>query len=117
MRRNAAQAPPVRTMEKRMKNSIQRRAIVIVGAASALFAGWAAYAQQGTAQAVQSTVNEQTAANKAAAASQTRVNQLDDERQSMLNDYRVTLRETESLRRYNEQLEKQIKSQEDEVVS
>ena len=100
-----------------MKNSIQRRAIVIVGAASALLAGWAAYAQQGTAQAVQSTVNEQNAANKAAAASQSRVNQLDDETQTMLNEYRVTLRETESLRRYNEQLELQIKSQEAEVVS
>ncbi|MGQ0586293.1 MAG: DUF3450 domain-containing protein [Gammaproteobacteria bacterium] len=100
-----------------MKNSIQRRAIVIVGAAGALLAGWAAYAQQGTPQAVQSTVNEQSAANKAAVASQARVNQLDDETQTMLNEYRVTLRETESLRRYNEQLELQIKSQEAEVVS
>jgi hypothetical protein len=35
----------------------------------------------------------------------------------MLGDYRATLRETESLRRYNEQLELQIKSQEEEVVS
>jgi vacuolar-type H+-ATPase subunit I/STV1 len=99
-----------------MKNSIQRRAIVVVGAVSALLAGWA-YAQQGTPQAVQSTVSEQNAANKAAASSQSRVNQLDDETQTMLNEYRVTLRETESLRRYNEQLEKQIKSQSDEIVS
>ena len=100
-----------------MKNSIQRKAIVVVGAASALLAGWMANAQQGSPQAVQSTVSEQAAANRAAAASQSRVNQLDDETQSMLNEYRVTLRETESLRRYNEQLELQIKSQEAEVIS
>jgi len=98
-----------------MKNSIQRAAIVS-GAVLAVLAGWAVHAQ-GSPQTVTTTVSEQNAANKAAAASQTRVNQLDDETQSMLTDYRDTLRETESLRRYNEQLELQIKSQEEEVVS
>ena len=53
----------------------------------------------------------------AAAASQAKVNQLDDETQTMLAEYRATLRETESLRRYNEQLELQIKSQNEELVS
>ena len=98
-----------------MKITIQRAAVTTCAALAAL-AGWAAYAQ-GNPQTVTTTVNEQQAANKAAAASQTRVNQLDDETQAMLNEYRVTLRETESLRRYNEQLEIQIKSQEAEVVS
>lgn len=99
-----------------MKNSIQRAAMATLGMACALFTA-VAVGQAGTAQGVSSTVNEQQAANKAAAASQARVNQLDDETQAMLNDYRITLRETESLRRYNEQLEIQIKSQEAEVVS
>ncbi len=99
-----------------MKNSIQRAAMGTLGVACALLTALA-YAQGGTAQAVTSTVNEQQGANKAAATSQTRVNQLDDETQTMLNDYRATLRETESLRRYNEQLEVQIKSQEAEVAS
>ncbi len=99
-----------------MKNSIQRAAVATIGAACALLTGWAAYAQSNP-QAVTTTVNEQQSANKAAAASQSRINQLDDETQTMLNEYRVALRETESLRRYNEQLELQIKSQDEEVVS
>jgi hypothetical protein len=99
-----------------MKNSIQRAAVVTLGAACALLAGWAAHAQSNP-QTVTTTINEQQGANKAAASSQSRVNQLDDETQTMLGDYRATLRETESLRRYNEQLELQIKSQEEEIVS
>ncbi len=99
-----------------MNKSIERAAMGTVGVACALLSAWA-FAQAGTAPAVNSTVKEQEAANRAAATSQTRVNQLDDETQTMLNDYRVTLRETESLRRYNEQLEIQIRSQEAEVVS
>lgn len=99
-----------------MKNPFQ--GAVAVAAVTAVLLGWAleAPAQNNTAT-VQTTVNEQMGANRAAAASQTRVNQLDDETQTMLNEYRATLRETESLRRYNEQLELQIQSQQDEVAS
>jgi len=100
-----------------MKISIQRAAVAIFGATCALLAGWAAYAQGGNPQTVTTTINEQQSANKAAAASQSRINQLDDETQRMLTDYRDTLRETESLRRYNEQLALQIKAQEEEVAS
>lgn len=98
-----------------MKNVIQRAAL-LSGAALTALAGWAAYAQ-GSPQTVTTTVSEQAAANKAAQASQERVNKLDDETQRMLADYRDTLRETESLRRYNEQLELQIHAQEDEMKS
>jgi rubrerythrin len=98
-----------------MKTSIQRAVTAVVSALAVVMA-WTAYAQ-GSPQTVTTTVNEQSTANKAAAASQTRVNQLDDETQTLLRDYRDTLRETESLRRYNEQLEVQIKSQEEEMVS
>src|SRR5687767_6293967 len=102
-------------MEKRMKNSIQRAAMA-VGVACALLATWGAYAQGGNPQSVTTTVNEQQQTNKAAATSQSRINQLDDETQRMLDDYRATLRETDSLRRYNEQLELQIKSQLEEMA-
>jgi hypothetical protein len=112
-------------MENRMKISIQRAAMATFGATCAVLAAWAAHAQQqpsqpaqgGSPQTVTTTVNEQQSANKAAAASQSRVNQLDDETQNMLNEYRAVLRETDSLRRYNEQLELQIKSQLDEMTS
>ena len=96
-----------------MKISMQRAAL----AAFAVLAASLAVAQQNNPQTVNTVVNEQRAADKAAAASQARVNQLDDETQRMLTDYRDTLRETESLRRYNEQLELQIKAQEEEVAS
>ena len=106
-----------------MKNSIQRTAMVTVGAACTLLAAWGAYAQQqqaapqpGNPQTVTQTINEQQAVNRAAAASQARVNQLDDETQSMLDDYRVALRETESFRRYNAQMEEHIKSQQEEMT-
>ena len=97
-------------------NSVLRLAATLGGAALAILGGSIAYAQSNP-QTVTTTVSEQSAANKAAAASQARVNQLDDETQSMLMDYRDTLRETEVLRRYNEQLELQIKAQEQEMVS
>jgi hypothetical protein len=104
-------------MEKRMKNSIQRAAVATFGATCALLAAWVAYAQGGNPQTVTTTVNEQQSANKAAVASQSRINSLDDETQRLLTDYRDTLRETESLRRYNEQMELQIKAQEEEMAS
>ncbi|HUS23716.1 MAG TPA: DUF3450 domain-containing protein [Candidatus Binatia bacterium] len=66
---------------------------------------------------VNTTIGEQVGTEKAAAASQNRINALDDETQRMLDDYRATSREAESLRRYNEQLMLQIKSQQEEMVS
>jgi hypothetical protein len=102
-------------MENWMNKPFRRTALALAGATVALLVSHAA--AQSNAGAVQSNVNEQLGANRAAAASQTKVNQLDDETQTMLGDYRATLRETESLRRYNEQLELQIKSQEQEIVS
>jgi len=89
-----------------------RLALVLAGATLAPLA----FGQAGT-QTVQTTVGEQATTNKAAAASQTRINSLDDQTQSMLNDYRATTREAESLRRYNAQLELQIQSQREELVS
>ena len=95
-----------------MKNSFPRAA----AGALAVFAAWTALAQSNV-QTVQGAVNEQKGANSAALQSQERVNKLDDETQGMLTEYRTTLRETDSLRRYNDQLELQIKSQQEEMVS
>lgn len=91
-----------------------RRTALLAAAFLAAFAGGSAVQAQ---TSVTPSVNEQMAANKAAAASQAKINGLDDETQRMLGDYRATLRETDSLRRYNEQLEIQIKSQETEMGS
>jgi len=99
--------------------SVQRAAVALGAAVltvAGALAGSAALAQSAP-QTVTTTVKEQSAADKAAATSQARVDKLDDETQNMLIDYRDTLRETEALRRYNEQLELQIKAQEEEMVS
>ena len=70
-----------------------------------------------TSPTLKSTVGEQVGTEKSAAASQVRINNLDDETQRLLGEYRGVVRETDSLRRYNEQLAKQVKSQLEEMVS
>lgn len=90
-------------------------ALTVLGAAL-LAAGWVAQTAA-SPQLVNAATAEQVATDKSAAASQTKINTLDDDTQTLLGDYRATLRETESLRRYNEQLEKQLTSQEEEMVS
>jgi TolA-binding protein len=92
-------------------------AALAVTTAVAVVAVWWSVAAQATPQTVNTTVGEQVATDKAGAASQARINKLDDDTQRLLNDFRATVREAESLRRYNEQLELQIKSQQEEMVS
>jgi hypothetical protein len=70
--------------------------------------------QQGT---VKSAINEQTATEAAAKQTQARVDSLDDEAKRAVQEYRVLLQENDSLRRYNTQLETQIKSQMEEMDS
>lgn len=99
-----------------MKNPMYGAALVVATAATFIGSWWSVSAQA-TPQTVNTTVAEQVATDRAGAASQQRINKLDDETQRLLNDFRATVREAESLRRYNEQLELQIKSQLEEVVS
>lgn len=51
------------------------------------------------------------------ATAQNTIDKLDDERDKLLIDYRVTLDQLENLREYNEQLRNLIKSQEEEKIS
>ncbi|MEQ1439418.1 DUF3450 domain-containing protein [Fontimonas sp. SYSU GA230001] len=60
-------------------------------------------------------VNEQVAAEQAAQQTQGRINQLDDETRQAVAEYRATIQETASLRRYNAQLEQTLKSQLEEM--
>ncbi len=62
-------------------------------------------------------MSEQVAANKAAVASQEKVNQLNDETNDALGKYRQALTEADSYRRYNEQLEQQVASQNEELAN
>ena len=66
---------------------------------------------------VNTVVGEQTKIEQSAQQSQQRINQLDDEAQKLVGQYRQTVAETESIKAYNTQLAMQVKSQNDELVS
>ncbi len=57
------------------------------------------------------------AIHDAAAASQASINTLDDQNQALLNDYRRRVRETETLRAYNDHVEALVADQQREAVS
>jgi hypothetical protein len=61
-------------------------------------------------------LKEQVAADKAATASQSRVNELSEETRAALLQYRQYLEETKSLEKYAAQLGAQVKSQEEELA-
>lgn len=62
-------------------------------------------------------MNEQSKANQDARESQKRVDELDDETKRMLDEYASVLSRTENMRIYNQQLERYIVSQQEEMVS
>lgn len=59
-------------------------------------------------------VSQQT--QRDTAASQQRIDQLDDETAALLNDYRANLKQLEAARRYNASLRRNIESQEREIT-
>ncbi|MGD8384313.1 MAG: DUF3450 domain-containing protein, partial [Lysobacterales bacterium] len=69
------------------------------------------------AQVLGATVNMEIAKNQAAAQSQKRVSNLAQQTSDLLAEYRNVVRQTDSLKIYNENLEKIVKDQRAEVVS
>ena len=62
-------------------------------------------------------IDKQVSVDKKAIKSQSKIDKLADQTQRMLEDYKLTLRQTDSLRRYNSHLENLIKSQREEIAS
>jgi len=71
----------------------------------------------GYAQTLESSVETETGINKAASSSQQRVTRLAQQTADLLAEYRQVVRETESLKIYNDNLEKVVMDQRAEVVS
>jgi regulator of replication initiation timing len=69
------------------------------------------------AQVLQSSVKTETGINKAASTSQKRVTTLAQQTTDLLAEYRAVVRETDSLKIYNDNLEKIVQDQRSEVVS
>ena len=86
--------------------------VAILGSAIAMAAvlGTTANAQ------FKSSLNESQATANEAAKSQQRVDQLDDQTASLVNDYRANLRQLEAAQRYNASLVKQTEAQERQIA-
>lgn len=69
------------------------------------------------AEVLDATVKVETGINKAATSSQKRVTQLAQQTSDLLAEYRTVVRETESLKIYNDNLERVVMDQRAEVVS
>jgi hypothetical protein len=74
-------------------------------------------APQARAGAIDRVLSEQAAATKAAAESQARIDGLSDDTHVMLAKYRQALADTDSLKKYNDQLGAQVKSQEEKLAT
>lgn len=76
--------------------------------------GWTGLAN---GQALEPSITAQTEATQEAIRSQQKIDRLDDETQQLLGSYRETVRQTDSLRVYLQQLDRLLTSQEQEMAS
>lgn len=74
-------------------------------------------AVEAQSQGVENAAGEQVEANKAATASQQRIDGIQDKAQDAAGKYLQAKADTDSLTKYNEHLSKQVKSQEAEMAS
>jgi septal ring factor EnvC (AmiA/AmiB activator) len=86
--------------------------VACLGTALLLAAGsWSAEPEK-----VKAAISEQTKTEQAAAASQKKIEQLDDETSKAGGEYRRALAEAQSLKGYNDQLAEQVKSQSEQMA-
>lgn len=93
--------------------AIARQVVPLLALASCLVAS----AAGATPEKLRALVGEETAAQNEAAASQDRIDKLDDDTQKTLAEYRQVTAEAESFKTYNDQLAAQIPSQVEEMNS
>jgi hypothetical protein len=87
---------------------------VVVSLAAALPLGFSLHV---SAQTISGAANAQVDVDKAAAASQDRINQTIDKTQDAASKYAQAIAEAESMEKYNKQLGSQVKEQETEMAS
>lgn len=89
----------------------------VVWAASGVALGATAVVSAAGPATVNRAIDVQVQAERSAQSTQRQVNQLDDETQQIVADYRATLLEIDSLKSYVAQLERQVAAQNDEIAS
>ncbi len=95
---------------------LNRTSMKIAGVAALGFA-IAGLSVAGTPEPLRTSIDVERQISQSAAASQQRVDQLADETRSMLNDYLAVRQRIDRLRVYNDQVERLIRSQEEEKRS
>lgn len=91
----------------------------------AMFLAWLLLGQAGPAQApapvppegLEPAIRQRIAANQAARQAQVRIDRLDDETQTLVERYRLTLSRIDAAQRYVDQMEKLVADQEAEIES
>ncbi len=69
------------------------------------------------AQVLEQSIATETGITRDAAQAQQQINQVDEQTQALIDEYRRTISETESLRIYNNQMQAIVNNQESEIVS
>ncbi len=90
---------------------------ILVNTAILLVLGGICLANTVSAQVLQSTIGAQNNINSAEAASQDRIDNVADETENILNQFRQVVSETESLKIYNAQLQRLVTNQRTELTS
>ena len=92
--------------------------IVKVGLLSALLVSTgSAWAQQDPKVALNQSVDHQEKVDRSSETTQEKINEYSDQTSSILQEYRMMIRQIESLKVYNEQMQKVVDSQQDEIDS
>lgn len=78
---------------------------------------FACFCASASAQVLDSSISMQNSSNNQSAQSQQRVDNLADQTEDLLNDYRQVVSETESLKIYNAQLRRLVENQRAELAS
>jgi hypothetical protein len=99
-------------MTKKTRNSITALSGVVLA-----WLVWPATAEEKKGVPLETIVQAQIAADKDASESQKRINDLDDQAKDMLQKYNLLVAEAESMTNYSDQLQLQVKDQNDAIAS
>jgi hypothetical protein len=99
-------------------NKVTRRSITALSGVVLAWLVWpAGAAEENKGVALETIVQVQVAADKDAVESQKRINDLDDQSKEMLNKYNLLVAEAQSMNSYSDQLQLQVKDQNDAIAS
>ena len=96
---------------------VTRRSITALSGVVLAWLVWPAAAEEKKGVPLETIVQAQIAADKDAVESQKRINEIDDQAKEMLQKYNLLVAEAESMTNYSDQLQLQVKDQNDAIAS